>query len=537
MPHQIKCPILPQKTASEVVQITPWYESATATPIQAYECYAKEKKQIRKFGAFRTPIDSFQENYFPISKEDCWKMVTDKTSPYGEQLQRLNDGFFGTKNQIEIGLFRVPVPFTTTTDTAVNFYFLSMKMSVSIDGQETQTTTQLQEKCPPTKGFCKTSLGLLVWKPEHTFTCRLEKGESTKCVKTDNRISCPEIELSITGITTIQLCNMTLGTSEQGIHFTADFSRQFNNKIAFTGHLVATKSRKTRSAKSPNNYRPSTLSFMSSAEINAKFSFIYDLIRQNSSYNNQMFHLSICKMNQRSLAMIKYLAAAGNPTLLVRTLLHEKKYKARLNGDVLSVWLCETVNKFMLLPRTQCILEWPISYILKNDKLRGYISPLSHEIVDTPTKTPCPPPDFYLELGNDVVLLTNKTILTHLPTLPAPGKELDEFSSTFPDLSFKAPGVYSLDDITQQETIMGMLRQMSNRYQVDDVIKASASGLEIQGDLETTLNALQNLIFSPFRTAIANVLLLIFIAAVVFFTFRYCFNRNPQFRHIHLPLV
>jgi len=51
---------------------------------------------------------------------------------------------------------------------------------------------------------------------------------------------------------------------------------------------------------------------------------------------------------------------------------------------------------------------------------------------------------------------------------------------------------------------MGMLKQMSNRYQVDDVIKASASGLEIQGDLETTLNALQNLIFSPFRTAITK---------------------------------
>jgi len=57
----------------------------------------------------------------------------------------------------------------------------------------------------------------------------------------------------------------------------------------------------------------------------------------------------------------------------------------------------------MFLPRTQCILEWPISNFLNNDKPRGYNLPLSHEIVDTPTKTPCPPPDFYLELGSNVV--------------------------------------------------------------------------------------------------------------------------------------
>jgi len=84
-----------------------------------------------------------------------------------------------------------------------------------------------------------------------------------------------------------------------------------------------------------------TTNFMPSSQINSKFQFLYELIRTNLSYNFQMFHYGICKNYQRTLSMIRYLAEAENPTLIVRTLLRSKSYSAKLIGVIFSVWKCQ----------------------------------------------------------------------------------------------------------------------------------------------------------------------------------------------------
>jgi len=69
-------------------------------------------------------------------------------------------------------------------------------------------------------------------------TCRLRKGEKTKCLLTGDRISCPESNLAIVDFENVELCNETFGRNAQRIIFTQDDPRQANNFKTISGSII-----------------------------------------------------------------------------------------------------------------------------------------------------------------------------------------------------------------------------------------------------------------------------------------------------------
>ena len=136
--------------------------------------------------------------------------------------------------------------------------------------------------------------------------------------------------------------------------------------------------------------------FDPTAEINARFQYLYDLVRANVTYFLQALHSEVCQTNKMMLELLRIFAQGGSPSLLVRILLGHDHYRARLNRDVLSISQCDRIFNYMMMPRNECIIEWPVTYMEGHDKKTGFVTPLSHEIIENPTPTTCPAPNIFL---------------------------------------------------------------------------------------------------------------------------------------------
>jgi hypothetical protein len=143
---------------------------------------------------------------------------------------------------------------------------------------------------------------------------------------------------------------------------------------------------------------------MPASQIQGQFTFLWDIVRSNLTFAVQMLHTSVCRNNQILLDLLRSLAAGGSPSLILPALLGENHYRASLSGDILSVFKCDIIYNYMFQPRTECQVEWPILFLHNHDQKEGFLTPLSHEIVDTATPTECPAGQFFFDSGTHVVL-------------------------------------------------------------------------------------------------------------------------------------
>jgi len=93
-----------------------------------------------------------------------------------------------------------------------------------------------------------------------------------------------------------------------------------------------------------------------------------------------MLHRETCRSHQIELELIRALAEGGQATLMVRSLLKDRKYRAKILGDALAVYKYQEIFKYMPLPSTNCTREWPVVFISNHDQKQGWLSPLSHVI-------------------------------------------------------------------------------------------------------------------------------------------------------------
>ena len=497
VPAQMSCPLVDVATTSEIIQITLWWEDITMNIVPAYECYAEKLTHRRAYFFFGGYDEDRIKEKEPMRKDDCEHMISSKRTPYGKPMTRIRDGFFGTEEVPNAEWYWASSDVLSVT----NYYFIHMKIAISNEDASIQTTTKLLDHCQYHAETCPTELGLLIWDYADKNTCRLKEGVSTKCVLTNGRISCPEADIALTKYTNKNLCNLTVGVSAQGIIFTLD--EKFTDdsfqtsRTADVRHIVNNKIRVGRSVSNNTNTWLFDTTFTPTSQLNAKFQYLYDLIKANVTYSVQSLHSEVCKANKRMLELLRILAQGGSPSLLVRILLGSDQYRARLNGDVLSVWMCESIYNYMMMPKDDCIFEWPVTYMEGHDKKTGYLTPLSHEIIETPTRTECPSPDYYFDTGDYVVLLTNRTIAAALPTLPKPSENIN--ISSMPELSFKAPGVYTVSEISGQETLIELVREMRSRYQIDDIMNAKRKGVRLRGSETRIMNFVQNAATNPIK--------------------------------------
>jgi len=192
---------------------------------------------------------------------------------------------------------------------------------------------------------------------------------------------------------------------------------------------------------------------------------------------------------------------------MVRSLLRDRRYRATANGDALSIFKCEEIYEYKFLPQINCTKEFPVAFYYKHEVHHGWLSGLSHAIVETPSYTDCPAPPFIFILENISVHLSNKTILANLPILPSPheGITLHEL----PDIAFSSPGTYSIEDINGQDTILSLLKQMKKKARIDQILTDKINGYNLTPDQLQFSEALQELALAPIRAFLIKIIVII----------------------------
>lgn len=509
IPQTIQCPLAPTNEESQVIGLTFFFEDINAVTLPSYECFAVKTTTTKTWFFFGAHTDTTADHKVYVSPEQCRDLIHTKISPLGNKLERLSDGYFGTRLTPNTA-YSWP---TEQTSSVTNYYFTMLTIGINTRDNSIQVPTKLTDNCNSTAGLCPTELGILIWNPRPVQnSCRLKQGATTFCLATGNigssslRISCPQLNIAITQLQSIELCDLKLGTSSQGLIFS-----QVNNTfpgIATTQEVQAKLNltiRTRRSANDSSGAHPQ-VSFKSAAETNGEFQFLYDLIRSNLSFSIQMLHCSVCRNNQIILGLLRSLAAGGSPSLLIQALLGtpNTRYQARLNGDVISVFSCMEIDHYMFKSREEeCMIEQPVLFLHSHDQKSGYMTPITHEILDDYTPIECPSSPFYFEMGDNVILLNNKTVQFNLPTLPRPGDNIN--IGSLPDLSFNSPGVYSPSELSGRETLLSLLRDIRKNYKVDEYLNAKSTGRVLLPSQEAIGATLHSVTISPVMTTLYKI--------------------------------
>jgi len=560
LPKPIDCPMPPLEEVSTVVEITFYWEDIMVEPTTAYECYAIKSTNAREWFFFGAHTDITTNEKVYVSPLTCKEMVNNQKTPSGTHMDRKMEGFHAT-NFVPEANWKWP---TAQGHEVINYYFAKISITAGSQSDNIRTTTTLLDECRYSAGLCPTELGTLIWETNQLRKCRLKQGDTTRCLKTGPRISCPQNSMSISGVTIMKICDMNLGVSDQGVIIASQFPNEVlpGMEISRIVNLALHGRRPRRRAPSPmeapsnvsmtvqffpkgtspykSRYDNGTLQgnvgFMPANEINARFEFMYQLIREKMNFGIHLLHSEICQTNKRQLEMLLSLAESGNPSILLRTLLHTRNYKGIIQGDIISLVKCESITQYMMLPRTECIVEFPIRFISNAaDQKNGFLVPLSHEIVETSSPCPCPAPDFYFELDDRVVHLTNRSIVTTMPILPRPGDGIN--ISSLPPLTFDAPGIYSQREISAIDSVHALLRDMRNRYKIDDILRDQTSGKRLSTSQFEVVDNLRNLIVSPFedfgrKLLILCIIFLAILATLFLFKSKLLFGANWFIRNL-----
>jgi hypothetical protein len=116
--------------------------------------------------------------------------------------------------------------------------------------------------------------------------------------------------------------------------------------------------------------------------------------------------------------------------------------------------------------------------------------------------------------------------------LPSPSEGIT--LKELPDISFSTPGVYSIEDVTGQDTILGLIKQLRKQSRVDQIISDRMKGKQLTTDQREIFKLLGNMTLNPFKQTLyqgfACLGLIVFLYVLIKFyrnnrnTFRKCFS-------------
>jgi hypothetical protein len=397
------------------------------------------------------------------------------------------------------------------------------------------SSSKLTEPCKWQKGYCQTENGVLSWDAGGYNPCRLVKGERTKCLFSSNRMSCPALNIAITSISTLPSCGLQVGYSKQGMIYTQQNEEEVMTNLATTDELELTVNPKKFKRESVHIPKVKL-----DTQLNAEFQFLYETLKDNLTFGIQMVHRETCRSHQVELEILRSLSEGGQASLMVRALLKDRRYRAKLTGDVISVYKCTEIFEYMMLQQENCTREWPVQFLFNYDLKVGWISGLSHEIMDEPTYVDCPAPSFIFDTGLVTIHLSNRSKTTNIPILPSPSEGIA--LTQLPDIAFSTPGIYSVEELTGQDTLLGIMKQMQRSNKIDKIINARINGQDLTPDLQQVNTVVRNMVMEPIRTLTLQIigtsltLLILYITCKLIHHFR--FNLGRRFRWlVFLPIV
>ncbi|OXA64120.1 Envelope glycoprotein B [Folsomia candida] len=398
-------------------------------------------------------------------------MVFKDKAPNGQPLKAIADGHFWTNNEHTVPDYSWP---KTTEVLTVNYHYTAMKISINNKDDTIITMTKVTDSCKANQGHCTTSEGILIWIPSQVDYCRLAEGETTKCLMTDTRISCPGVNLAISNPYSTRVCKRTVGYSDQGLLFTPTEKGQveFLTVVSETLKRAVRGTERLKRSEMPELQEPK---FKSSEQINGELQYLYDVLRDDVTYALQTIHRDTCRSQQLDLEMLRAMAETGSTSITVRALTRDGRYRSTLRGNLLSVTKCVEIWEYMFLRQTNCTLEYPVVYMYQHVQSQGWLQGLSHEILDKPTFSACPPPLWLFDMGSQVIQLSNHSLpASNIPYLPSPRETDSQY--IIRDLAFDQAGVYSVSDISGESTLINLMQQLQQKTRIDEMIRLKQNG-------------------------------------------------------------
>jgi len=317
-------------------EITIWWEDIEQQKLKGQECYATRSNVTCFYGLLEGCDYTYSiTEKVELSIKDCKEIVAMK-SKGGKKLQLIREGFWSTEDySVPEGSFWYPQKLTR-----INYYVKTIVLTVNSADNNIMSLTGTVEPCAATKGLCKTTDGWLLWEVGSIRKCNVKRGQTTVCLKTEDVLSCPDVEMSLTISKPTYLCGKLVSMSKEGVMFTSDedlnnYSRKVLTTTAaekyFTEHYQAQRNRRS-------------ISLVTEAELDAKFHYLYDVAKEARVSEIQTIHLSLCKATQAIIRAVRYAAENGDPNMMVGTVFFHGKRKARLHGDVVALWKCQEIR-------------------------------------------------------------------------------------------------------------------------------------------------------------------------------------------------
>jgi hypothetical protein len=250
LPKSIQCEYLKLEKPNTVIPVTFWHDTPGIQSIEAFTCKFTSTfayKDSFFLGGYAEHAETTDKYISPAA---CREMLISKISPDGDKLVHIGSNTWSTKNEITID-FKWPSYYEET----VNNYFIStITIAKSNLDSTIITSIPLLADCPFDQGSCQTlDKSVLIWDQHLPTSCRLTKGPSTLCLYSigDDRLTCPQLTISVTNTSHIDICNQQIFTSFQGLLFTTDRSGDIDNITATTSMMeheieLVTENRKKR---------------------------------------------------------------------------------------------------------------------------------------------------------------------------------------------------------------------------------------------------------------------------------------------------
>jgi hypothetical protein len=310
--------------------------------IQGWECY-KSIQRVKVECSFLMDCEkaSFPEEYEMVDTKQCWHMVRNNALINGTKLNEISDGYLGTNvlDEPEEKWWR------ENNMYRVNFYAIRHVMSIDDVDMTIQTYASTKGSCLAKSGNCETEKGILVW-DQYNITsrsCRLDIVKTTPCILSGNQVSCPDINMALTGLTTIETCGMFLGYSDQRVMFVLDKSDKLGNGLRITKleHVKNILKEYGRIKRTIDDQ------LITSSELAYKLQFVHNLIAGGVNGLLQSLHLNICHLSRFAYDSLVNQALSnkdGDITVYAQTMLSDRNVRANLKGDVISIWRCEKIK-------------------------------------------------------------------------------------------------------------------------------------------------------------------------------------------------
>jgi len=118
-------------------------------------------------------------------------------------------------------------------------------------------------------------------------------------------------------------------------------------------------------------------------------------------------------------------------------------------------------------------------YHLNHETHIGYVKPMTKELISESTNVLCPAPHYYFDLqneANEVVLISNHTMLTNHPLLQLPEDSTPKEYKKVVESSFKPMGSASMNQVSGYGNVYNLMHAAHSQTRIDTIIRAQLQG-------------------------------------------------------------